>query len=174
MGRKKWSPTCGTENIYSYIPEVLKKLADSPKNLVLSCPFRLEIIITNKCECYCFFNSKSNIIIYLMVLNAAQYISGTRTKILENIGVGDVVGMVICNMYSIMACPYPDLPKNSMFGQEGDCLCRQNFDPNVLNNCKLQPTLKQQQNLNMNNSRQHFIFHIQKTGLKLHDTGCDL
>ena len=34
-----------------------------------------------------------------MVLNAAQYLFGDRTKILVDIGVGDVVGMVIGDIY---------------------------------------------------------------------------
>ena len=53
-----------------------------------------------------------------MVLNAAEYICVACTKILENIAIVDVVGMVIGNVYSILACQYPDLAKNSMFGRE--------------------------------------------------------
>ena len=78
---------------------------------------------------------------------------GARTKILVNIGIGDVVDMVNANFCPMLACPYPDLRKNSMFRQEGECLRRQIFDPKVLNQHELQPTPKQQQNLNMNNSR---------------------
>ena len=50
-----------------------------------------------------------------MVLNAAQQISGARTKIMENVGVGVVVDMVIGNIYSMLACPNSDLAKNSIF-----------------------------------------------------------
>ena len=88
-----------------------------------------------------------------MVLNAARHVSGARTKIMVITGIGHVVDMVNADFCPMLACPYPDLRKNSMFRQERERLRRQIFDPKVLNQHELQPTTKQQQNLNMNNSR---------------------
>lgn len=101
-------------------------------------------------------------------------VSGASTTILTSMGVRDVVGMVHGDWYPMLACPYPDLVKNSVFGHEGAHLCRQKFDPEVLNHREMQPVCKQHHNLNINGDMEQFIFLIRKTGLKLHLTGCDL
>ena len=97
------------------------------------------------------------------LLNGAECISVDRTEALTNIGVRDVVEVVGCDSCPMLACPHPDLDKNSMVGWEGWCLGRQKFDTKVLNDREAHPMSKQHQNRNMNEGIQKLTFAIRKT-----------
>ena len=58
MERKKWVLRVGTKRLCSFLSKVFKMFANSPKNHILSCPFRCEVNTGNNSECCCFLDGK--------------------------------------------------------------------------------------------------------------------